>query len=408
MPTFLYDGKDKRGQRVTGEVDGSDMNAAASALHQRGIMPITIKPTAKKKGDQQDDILQGLFQQKPNLTDLQLFARQMFSLSKAGVPIIQALNGLTQSTRNKRLANVLKEVTTSLESGRDLSSSMARHKDVFSPVFINMVHLGEQTGRLTESFHSIAKYMEQERTTRERFKSATRYPMFVMFTIIGAIAAMNVLVVPTFSRMFEKAKAELPLPTKILMGSSEFTLNYWPHMLVLAVVLFIAFRTYVKTEKGRIVWGRLIMRTPIFGGIITRITLGRFASAFAMTIRAGVPITQALTIVANALDNGYVEERIQMMKNSVERGEGLTKTAVASQLFTPLVIQMLAVGEETGEIDNMMDEVADFYEREVDYDLKTLSDAIEPILIIVVGIMVLILALGIFLPMWDLSTGVIR
>jgi MSHA biogenesis protein MshG len=408
MPTFLYDGKDKQGQRVSGDIDGANLNAAAGALQQRGIMPITIKPAPKKKEEKDDDVLQKLFQPKPNLTDLQLFARQMFSLSKAGVPIIQALNGLVQSTRNKRLADVLKEVTASLESGRDLSSSMARHKDIFSPVFINMVHLGEQTGRLTESFQSIAKYLEQERTTRERFKSATRYPMFVMFAIVGAIVAMNVLVVPTFSRMFEKAKTELPLPTKILMGSSEFTLNYWPHMLVFIIVFFIAFRSYVKTEKGRIVWGRVIMRIPIFGGIITRLTLGRFASAFAMTIRAGVPVTQALTIVANALDNGYVEERIQMMKNSVERGEGLTKTAVASKLFTPLVIQMLAVGEETGEIDSMMEEVADFYEREVDYDLKTLSDSLEPILIVIVGIMVLILALGIFLPMWDLSTGAVR
>jgi MSHA biogenesis protein MshG len=213
---------------------------------------------------------------------------------------------------------------------------------------------------------------------------------------------MNMMVIPQFSAMFAKFNTELPWATRLLLGSSNLFINYWQLMLAVLVGMIWALRLYLQTEKGRYQWSYWKLKMPLMGNIILRATLGRFSRSFAMMLRAGVPLTSALTLVAEAVDNDYMSEKIREMRKNIERGESLLRVAVQSELFTPLVLQMLAVGEETGQIDEMLTEVASFYEREVAYDLKALTAKIEPILICVVSGMVLILALGIFTPMWDM------
>lgn len=403
MPLYSYQGRGDGGKLIQGQVEAASSSAAAGQLMGSGITPISIEQTTAKavagQGMQKE-----LLERRPSLTDLALFARQMHTLTKAGVPIIQALNGLIQSTRNQLLSKSLKEAMESLESGRDFSTSLARHPNVFPPLFVNVIHMGEQSGTLEESFLRLSKYMDQEKINRDRVKSALRYPIIVIVTIAAAIGIINAMVIPAFAGAFARFHAELPLPTRILIATSDFTVAYWPYILGTLAAAIIGFRYYIRTEEGALWWGKTKLRIPIFGSIIMRASMGRFAHAFAMAARSGVPLIQGLGLVAGTLENPYIESRLLLMRNGIERGDTISKCAVQTELFTPMVLQMLSVGEETGTIDELMEEVAEFYEREVDYDLKTIGDVIEPLLLVALGVMVLILALGVFLPLWDLST----
>jgi len=402
MPLFAYKGRNARGSLINGEMDAGTIDAVASQLFNTGITPIDIK---EQKAESDSDIsLSNYFNRKaPSLDDLILFSRQMYTLMKAGVPMLKSISGLIQSARNFKLIEALKDMMSNLESGRDLSSSLARHPSIFSPLYISMVKVGEETGRLEESFFRISEYLAREKETRERIKAALRYPAFVIVAIVVAVGIINVKVIPAFAGLFAKAEVELPWQTRLLMITSDFFVQWWMLMIVGAIGLIIAARVYVKTEKGRYQWDHYKLKIPIVGDIIYRATLARFARSFSMGLKSGVPLIQAMTVVSRAVDNEYIGDKILGMRTGVERGESLTRTAGLTKMFTPLVIQMLSVGEETGQVDDMMVEVAEYYDREVDYDIKNLSSMIEPILIIAIGIMVLILALGVFLPMWDLA-----
>ncbi|MEX2353006.1 MAG: type II secretion system F family protein, partial [Gammaproteobacteria bacterium] len=345
-------------------------------------------------------------EKRPDLDDILLFTRHIYTMMKSGVPITRAMNGIIASTRNIYLVDALKESLNFLESGRDLASSLGRHPEIFPTLYISMVKVGEETGRLDEAFMRITHYLELEKDTRQRVKAAIRYPIFVVVAISIAIAVINIFVIPTFAELFAKADVALPWQTRLLMMTSGFFVTWWPLILAGIVGGALGFRSWIQTENGRYWWDRNKLRIPIIGDILHRATLGRFARAFSMALTSGVPLIQALTVVARSVDNEYISEHILNMRNGIERGESVTRTATITGQFTPLVLQMLSVGEETGEMDNLLVEVADYYEREVDYDIKNLSSSIEPILIIAIGIMVLILALGVFLPMWDLSQAV--
>ncbi len=408
MANFHYRGRGARGAPVEGNIDALSVDSAASQLAATGITPVEIVERPGIGAPAGGDLLARLQQRAPTLTDLVLFTRQIYTMMRAGIPINQAIIGLARSTRNPVLATTLRDVHAGLESGRELSATLARHPSIFSTLFVSMVRVGENTGRLDEAFLQISAYLELERETRQRIKSALRYPTFVLIAISIAIGVINVLVIPAFAKVFERAGAALPLPTRMILGTSEFFVQWWPWMVGGAIALVFGARAYVNTPEGRLRWDSVKLRLPIAGDIIYRATLGRFARAFAMALKAGVPLIQALTVVSRAVDNEYVGERIMSMRTGIERGDTLTRTAAATGMFSPIVLQMLAVGEDTGAVDALMEEVAGYYEREVDYDIKNLSQTIEPILIVVIGIMVLILALGVFLPMWDLASTKVR
>jgi len=405
MPNFSYKGRSIRGALVQGELEAVSVDAVATQLFNTGITPIDINEKTTSTNNV-ESLLVRLQAKRPSLDDIILFTRQMYTMMKSGVPIVRAMNGIISSTRNVYLADALKESLSYLESGRDLASSLGRHPEIFPTLFISMVRVGEETGRLDEAFMRITRYLELEKETRQRIKAAIRYPIFVIVAIAIAMVVINIFVIPTFAALFAKADVALPWQTRLLMMTSDFFVAWWPVLLAGLIGAAIGFRSYIQTEKGRYWWDRNKLRIPIIGNIIHRATLGRFARAFSMALTSGVPLVQAMTVVARSVDNEYVAEHILNMRNGIERGESLTRTATITGQFTPLVLQMLSVGEETGEVDNLLVEVADFYEREVDYDIKNLSSSIEPVLIIAIGIMVLILALGVFLPMWDISQAV--
>ncbi len=407
MPFFAYKGRDSKGQLVQGVLEGADSGAVAGSLFNTGVTPIEITPSASPRGDGVG-FLKRLTAPKVGHADVLLFSRQMYTLLKAGVPIMGALKGLQDSTTNKAFAQVIQELRESLDAGRELSVALARHPTVFSPFYISMVRVGEYTGTLEEILLRLFDHMEFEKFMREQVKSATRYPTFVIAAMGIAIVIINIFVVPAFAKIFAGFKAELPFMTRLLIGFSNIMVTYWPLMLGMAVAAIFGFRSYIATPAGQLRWDEMKFKIPIAGKILLKATLARFARSFSLALRSGVPAVQALTTVAATVDNAFIGKSIEQMRLGVERGESILRTASSVGVFTPIVLQMMAVGEESGALDDLMGEIADMYQREVEYELKTLSSQIEPILIMFLGVLVLILALGVFLPMWDLGTVALK
>ncbi|MCP1338721.1 type II secretion system F family protein [Idiomarina sp. M1R2S28] len=406
---FRYRARDKAGQLQQGSLDASDERNAADMLMRRGLVPLSVNSVKSQSfsflNSGFGESLKSAFQQKVSLDELIIFCRQMYSLTQAGIPMLRAIEGLADTTQNKRLRKTLQDVHEQLERGRNLSSAMSNHRGVFPRLVIAIVHVGENTGQLEESFQQLSVYLEKEQDTRKRIKAATRYPSFVLIALVIAMFVLNIFVIPTFASMFSRFNVELPWATRALLGSSEFFVAYWHVLLIAMVGTFFGLRYYIATDSGRLNWDSLKLKTPIIGSILMRSMLGRFARSFSVMIGAGVPLTQALSLVAEAVDNAWMEKRIIEMRRGIERGENLSRVARQSGLFTPLILQMISVGEETGRVDVLLLEVAEYYERETDYDLKTLTARIEPLMIAVVAVMVLILALGIFTPMWDMMSA---
>lgn len=402
MPGFSYRGRNGAGQMVQGVLDGASAGAVADQLRGSGVTPIEIAPAQATAADGPAFEF-NFFKPKVEHVDVLLFSRQIHTLLRSGVPIMRALAGLQESSANPAMREVLQDVRTSLDSGREMSLSLARHPTVFSPFYLSMVRVGEMTGRLEEVFIRLFDHLAFERFMKDQVKSALRYPSFVVAAMVIAIVIVNIFVIPAFAKVFKGFGAELPLMTRILIGFSDFMINWWPALLLGAIGAVFGFRAWTNTPDGRLTWDRLKMRIPIAGKIVQKATLARFAASFALASRSGVPIIQALTNVAETVDNAYIAAKVEKMRDGVERGESILRTSIAAGVFTPVVLQMIAVGEESGALDDMMKEVSDLYQSEVEYELKTLAQQIEPILIVMLGIMVLILALGIFLPLWDLG-----
>ena len=410
MGVFSYKGRSRNGEMVQGSLEGTDSGAIADQLLNTGITPTEIKvSSSSRKKAEGPSLWQRLSQDKSvDPLELMLFSRQMYTLLKAGVPIMRALAGLQESSSNILFSAMLQDLRESLDSGRELSTAMRRHPKIFSPFYLSMVQVGEMTGMLDQTFLRLYDHLEFEKDMRERIKAAVRYPMFVVIAMAIALVIVNIFVIPAFAKVFAGFHTELPLMTRMLMGFSDFMVYSWPLLLAALIGGVVGFRSWINTVDGRYKWDRYKFQLPIAGKIIFKATLSRFARSLALSFKSGIPIVQALNTVGLVVDNEYMRSKIDQMRDGVERGESILRTAHATGVFNPTVLQMIAVGEETGDLDGLMMEVAGMYEREVEYEIKTLSAQIEPIMIVGLGILVLILALGIFLPMWDLGKAALH
>ena len=402
MPSFAYSARDLRGQLMEGIAEGPSAAAVADQLIGGGMTPLKIAASAETAERAPSAKFSWGKGAKVQHDDLLLFSRQLHSLLKAGIPITRALSGLQESA-SEAMGNVIRQVRESLESGIELSTSMARQTGVFNHFYVAMIRVGELTGRLDEVFMRLFHHLEFEKLMRDQVKTALRYPTFVVIVMAVAIAVINIFVIPAFQKVFDGFGAELPIVTRVLIGFSKFMVAGWPYMLVGLAAGIFGFISWTKTESGRFIWDRTKLRLPIAGKIARKATLARFARSFALALKSGVPVVQAMNVVSATVENAYFARAIDKMREGVERGDSVLRTAAASGIFTPVVLQMIAVGEETGSVDELMDEVAELYTNDVQYDLKTLSQQIEPILIIFLGVLVLVLALGVFLPVWDLG-----
>ncbi|MDH5338664.1 MAG: type II secretion system F family protein [Rubrivivax sp.] len=403
MHSFAWRGRNARGELISGTLDAADDAAVADQLLAGGVTPVQISVAKAQAATSRQGFWQALSQGQVTTEDVLLLSRQMATLQKAGVPILRSLAGLQASTPKPALIALLLDLRANLDQGRDMATAMARHPAIFTPFYVSMIRVGEMTGRLTESFFRLAEHLEFELDVRARIKQALRYPTLVMGAIVIAMVIINLFVIPTFATVFAGFKAQLPLMTRILLAVSHFTVQWWPLLLAGAIGAVWAVRTWLASPAGAYTWDKAKLRLPIAGPIILKATLARFARSFAMASKSGVPITRAMTVVAQTVDNAFIGQRIEQMRDGVERGESISRCAAATGVFTPVVLQMIAVGEETGELDTLLVEIAQMYERETDYAIKGLSSAIEPVLLAVIGAMVLVLALGVFLPLWNLG-----
>src|SRR5450830_1526294 len=395
MAIYAWRGRNVRGEAVQGQLEAMTEGGVADQLISIGVAPVHIAMAAAAPETSADNWLTR-FNRKPLVVeDILIFSRQMYTLNKAGVPILRAFAGLQASATKPAMVDLLKDIRASLDQGRELSAAMARHQNVFGAFYISMIRVGEMTGRLTEVFLRLNEHLEFERDVRERIKQAMRYPIFVLIAMAIAVVILNIFVIPVFAKVFAGFHAELPLITRGLLGFSAWMLAWWPLLLAGAIGATVLIRGYVNTPAGRYRWDARKLKLPIVGDIILKATLARFARSFALSSQSGVPLVQALTVVAQTVDNAFIGSRIEQMRDGIERGETITRCAAATGVFTPVVLQMIAVGEETGELDNLLFEIAGMYERETDYSIKGLSAAIEPILLAVIAVLVLLLALGV-------------
>jgi len=402
MAEFSYKGRSGDGKLVSGRAAGETVDQVAQRLIATGIIPLQIDALGAVAGSLNLEKLGRRFGLgKVSTSDLVMFSRQMYTITRAGIPLLRGLRGLIASTHNAMLRETLEDVLESLEGGRDLAASFNRHPEIFPRLYVSIVSVGEATGTLEKSFQRLTEYLAQEKEMQDRVKGAVRYPIIVMITIALAAGFLSSFVIPKFAPVFAQLKGDLPMPTRILLGSSAMVRDYWALTLGMGGLCVYGVRRYLRTRNGRYKWDRLKLRVPVMGRLMYEAMLSRLNRSLAISLAAGMPMTQTLAVIARSSGNMFVSEKIQILATNVERGESLHRAASASAMFSPLVLQMIAIGEETGALPELLDEAASYYEREVDHALKNLSSSIEPILIVAVGGMVLILALGIFMPLWE-------
>lgn len=407
MPQFTYYGRNANREPVEGKIEAASVTAVADSLMQTGITPVSITEVVQVQ-EASDVIDRLLGKDKVTPGDLMMFTRQFYTLTKAGVPIIRALRGLELSAQQKSLKKLYAELAQSLESGLELSQAMSRREDCFDPFYIAMVRVGEQAGRLEEVFLGLFEHLEFQKYIKEQVKSALRYPTFVVMAMVVAVGIINVFVIPAFAKVFESMHAELPLMTRILMTTSSFTIKWWPAMLVGAIAAWFGWKQFLKTDAGRLKWDRLKLKMPVVGEMVEKGVLAQSMRSLALVFRSGVPVVQGLSLSAQVVDNAYLTQALSTMRSQVERGDSLLTASQRAGVFPPLVLQMIMVGEESGTLGEMLEEIGQMYQRDMEYGLKTLAQKIEPILLIMMGAMVLVLALGVFLPMWDLGKAAIK
>jgi len=401
MAIYEFKGRNVEGRLISGQLDASSQDAAVNQLLGRGVTPVEIKEFIEQLS-LSERFARATNRGRVEPVELIMFCRQMHTITRAGIPLVKGLRGLAASLRNYTFQQALNDVVERLEAGVELSNAMRAHPKIFNNLFVSLVSVGENSGRLDLVFKQLSEYMERDLATMKSIKTALRYPSFVLIAISIAIVIINIKVIPAFAGMFAKFGAQLPLPTRILIGISDFFVNYWMYVFALIAAIVAWTYHYVRTPEGSRVWGRKKLRLIVVGDIIERASLARYARSFGLMMNAGLPLSNALELSARAIDNPYLGDKVRGIRAGVERGEGLFQTHLVSGMFTPLVLQMISVGEESGQVDSLLAEVAAFYESEVEYDVKQLSDRIEPIMIVIMAGFVTVLALGIFLPMWDM------
>lgn len=431
MRKFSWTARDKAGATQRGFQDAADAGQIAAQLISRGLVPVRIEAqaggaaatvgagagAARGAGGAPagrvgsltaawQSLQQRLHHRAPSDEAVTLSIRELAAMLKAGIPILRSLRLVADTCDSPALRVAFEHLIADLDSGRSLAGAMEREVargGPFHPYDVAMVRVGEETGRLSGALLDLHRHREFMRATREQVMGALRYPAFVIATCLVAMVVVNLLVIPAFAQVFAGLKTELPLLTRVLLGFSAATKLLWPYALVGAAAGAWLWRRWVATPAGRLAWDRLLLRVPLVGPVVYRIVMARFANSLAGGLSAGLTVTQALRITGMTLGNAHVARAIERIEASVERGESLSVAARGAGVFPPALLQMLSIGEESGTLDELLSELGQHYHHEVEMAVRRLSATMEPLLIVVLGLGVLVLALGIFMPMWDLG-----
>ena len=398
MPqTYEYKVRDKAGNLITGQLIGDNEGLVMRKLREMGYTPIEVN-RAGRGLNMQINLRPGHVKMK----DLSVFSRQFATMVNSGLPILRALAILSDQTENKELKKVLTAARLDVEQGSSLSGAMSKHPKAFSDLYVAMVRAGETGGVLDNVLLRLADNMEKDVELRRKIKSAMAYPAAVVSLVLLILSAMLLFVVPQFKSIYAQLGGKLPLPTRILLGASDAVRTKWWLFLILVVGSVFAFRRYKRTPPGRAMVDSLKLKAPIFGALVHKTALARFSSTLGMLLRSGVPILQALDIVSETVGNRVISKAVSDVQGSVREGESIAKPLSKHPVFPPMVVQMLAVGEETGAVDVMLDKVADFYNSEVTAAVDALTSLIEPLLIAVIGGAVGAAVISLYMPMFNI------
>lgn len=398
MGTYQFKARDKFGKPIKGTMDGQSASAVAAKLKDTGYVPISIK---EDKGFVKISRFSDLFK-KIKLSDLNMFTRQFATLQKAGMPIIRSLNTLSEETANKNFKDIIIHVSTDIEAGANLSSALAKHPKVFGKLYVNTIKSGEASGTLDKVLERLAELGEYEEKVITRIKTATRYPIFVIIAISLGFLVLTTFVIPRFARVYGQFTKALPLPTMILMWFNLLITKYWLALIVITGIIIFAFIKFINTKKGRFWWDNFKLKVPVFGPLMLKLTMSRFTRTTGALMSSGVPLFEILELTSGSVGNVIIARAIDNIKKSVSEGKEISTQMKISGLFPPTVVQMVSVGEQTGRLDQLLIHVSSYYDYQVEYITTNLTTLIEPILIFILGGVVLLMALGIFLPMWNL------
>jgi MSHA biogenesis protein MshG len=397
MAIYKYKVRDKDGRPVSGTMEGSSQRAAIDDLRKMGYTPISIDEQKKKGFSFKIELFSGI-----KAEDIVLFSRQMYTLLKAGVPLLTALEAVGEQTASARLKKAIASMRQDIEAGESFSNALSKHPKIFNGLCVSMVKAGEASGTLDSIMGRLAEMQEYEMEIKAKVNSATRYPLLALGTLVIAFFVIVTFVIPRFAMFFSQFKMELPLPTRILLGIYNFIHNYWYMVILGVLVLVVAFVKFINTPFGRQRWDNFKLRAPIFGPIIFKLSMSRFAKTLATLFASGISMLESLELTANTVGNVIIAKAVLNIRESVNEGKGLAEPMKVSRLFTPIIIQMVSIGEESGKLDELLLNASEHYDQQVDYAMKNLTTMIEPVLILCLGIMVLFVALGIFLPMWNM------
>jgi MSHA biogenesis protein MshG len=403
METFEYVGRNRRGEAMRGTVESVSAQAVATWLMETDIFPVSIE--RHQRPERPRWLADVLGEDKVKPADLLLFTRQMGNMVRSGMRVLEAIDGIRKSTGSRALARVLEAVREDMDRGAPLSTAFARHPAAFDDYYVNMIRVGEGTGRMSEAFESLRGQIAFDRQMRQKVKAAMRYPTFVMVALAIALAVLTLFVIPSFARTYSSLKVELPLLTRGLLAASSFAVMYWWMALLALGAGIQGWRLALRSSDFRYGWDKFKLRLPIVGPVMRKASVARFSRSFATALAADVPIVTAFQLVARVVGNAFHEERIVQMQKGVERGEILSRVMRTSEIFSPLELQLITVAEKTGEVDDAVQQIALLYSEEVEFQVQKLTESVEPLLVAMMGILVGIVVLGIFLPMWDLGSA---
>jgi type IV pilus assembly protein PilC len=397
--TFKYNVRDKTGKVVSGKLEGENRDAVATKLRQMGYIILDLDEDRLAKLNKIQ------FGTSVKTKDVTIFARQFATMINAGLSLTKCLSILGAQSESKELREIITQLGKDVEAGQSLSEAMVKHTKVFPPIFYNMVRAGETGGVLDEVLLRVADLFEADAQLRARIKSAMTYPIAMGSLVLMVLVAMMVFVVPTFQKMFSDMGGELPLPTRILVAISEGARG-WPGLVVIIAVIagVAAFKVWVSTESGRFIWDSAKLRMPVAGALNRKSALARFTRTFGTLVTAGVPILSALDIVADTAGNEVVSRAIKKVRAAIKEGETIAKPLGESPVFPSMVVQMIAVGEETGALDQMLNKIADFYDEEVRVAVDSLTSIIEPIMMASLGVIVGGIIIALYMPMFQVIT----
>ena len=402
MAKFKYSARDQQGKVVEGELEAKDLSTATDILHDRGLVVVSLKEGTGIDFEKLNEINIGGIPMKEKV----VFMRQMATMVGAGLPLTRSLEIMIQQASNPKFKKILENVLDSIQAGKSLADSFRMEEDVFDQITINLIEAGEESGNLENILEKIAVELEDKNALAKKIQSAMIYPSIILFVIVAVIVLMMLVLVPSMAEIYQDFDAELPFATRLLMSMSAFFVDYWWVILSIVLVLVIGFKYYVDTPKGKRNIDKLLLKIPSLGVIITKMQLSQFTRILSLLLGSGVPIIKAIELTGNSLGNTMFKETLEEAKDEVEKGGPLALPIARSEYYPLLVSSMIAVGEETGEIDSVLAKVAEYYKDEVEMATSNLSTIIEPLFLIIMGLAIGFIAIAVYMPMFQLSTAI--